>query len=70
MTSEAAAPHETAPWQLTREEADLVLAGLRMLRNHYNYRFREIDESGTETGAAIAQLIERLQAHLRNGQAK
>jgi hypothetical protein len=70
MTSEVAAHHETAPWQLTREEADLVLAGLRMLRNHFNYRFREIDESGPETSAAIAQLIERLQAHQRNGQAK
>ena len=70
MTSQVAAPHEIAPWQLTREEADLVLAGLRMLRNHHCYRFREIDESGPETGAAIAQLLDRLQAHLRNGQAK
>lgn len=70
MTSQVAAPHDIAPWQFTRAEADLVLAGLRMLRNHHNYRFREIDESGPETGAAIAQLIDKLQAHLRNGQAK
>ena len=70
MTSQVAAAHEIAPWRLTREEADLVLAGLRMLRNHHYYRFREIDESGPETGAAVSELIDRLQVHLRNGQAK
>jgi hypothetical protein len=70
MTSQVAADHGIAPWQFTREEADLVLAGLRMLRNHHCYRFREVDESGPQTAAAISAIIDRLQKHLRNNQSK
>ena len=65
MTTEVGDGRQLAPWRLTRDEAELVLAGLRMLRNLHRYSFFEVDESGREMQATVGDLIERLHAQLR-----
>ncbi|MGD9647323.1 MAG: hypothetical protein AB7U73_16540 [Pirellulales bacterium] len=66
MTTQVATDRQVAPWQLTPDEAELVLAGLRMLRNCHRYSFHEVDETGPELQARVGQLLERLQAELRS----
>jgi hypothetical protein len=65
MTSQVATDRQTAPWRFTRDEAELVLAGLRMLRNYHRYSFHDVNETGPEVQAVVNGLIERLQAELR-----
>ncbi|MBX9789472.1 MAG: hypothetical protein K2Y37_11200 [Pirellulales bacterium] len=70
MTTEVDNGRQLAPWRLTRDEADLVLAGLRILRNFHRYSFFDVDEDGREAQATVGALLERLQAELRGAGSK
>lgn len=63
------APPDRIALQVSREEAEMIIDGLRMLLNSRRFSFKEPSEDVRQLHAEVYEAVARIEAEIKKGRA-